>query len=328
MVPDDGAPVAFSLPAEYRERVPPKHALSAKQVGFITRDITNAFRLGEEKASKHHNDKVADPEASIDGQCTSSFVTHAAQPVYRLTTTPSAAAELQASTPVQRATTARAVVHELCSRDDELCTMHPHIKKSGTSSDDGWGAPPPATDDWQTPQPPIGDESDISDAHIDDKSDLPAIPRYEVVPPLQVVLAPSVKLLTSSLPSTEANHEDQAPESMAHVEGLVSVPVIDGHEEATASFTEYEEPEFGKYKQAEVFMSAKDIDGGSFDQSSSKPRVAWTAAQNKVVNVPPLDIVVGTPVALVDLGQHTDFALQLIVVDEATRPIEVLSLAF
>ncbi|PNP79691.1 hypothetical protein FNYG_07037 [Fusarium nygamai] len=64
--------------------------------------------------------------------------------------------------------------------------MNPHIKKSGTSSDtpadDGWGAPPPATDDWQTPQPPIGDESDTSDAHIDDKSDLPAIPRFEVGP--------------------------------------------------------------------------------------------------------------------------------------------------
>ncbi|KAF5626486.1 uncharacterized protein FTJAE_9651 [Fusarium tjaetaba] len=141
--------------------------------------------------------------------------------------------------------------------------MHPHMKKSGTSSDDGWGAPPPATDDWQTPQPPIRDESDTSDAHIDDKSDLPAIPRYEVVP-TQVVLASSVpraKLLTSSLPSTEASHGDQAPESMAHVEGLVSVPVIDGHEEATAPFPEYEEPEFGEYKQAEGFMSAKDIDG-------------------------------------------------------------------
>ncbi|KAF5678399.1 hypothetical protein FDENT_8975 [Fusarium denticulatum] len=216
--------------------------------------------------------------------------------------------------------------------------MHPHIKESRTSSDtpadDGWGAPPPATDDWQTPQPPIGDESDTSDAHIDDKSDLPATHRYEVVPTpsgaslqcaslgsrplvlfppqraqLQVLFLTDdctaicihndnavelfdtdlnyfsgVKLLTSSLPSAEANHEDQVLESMAHVEGLISVPALDGHEEASAPFTEYEEPKLGEYKQAEGFMYAKDIDGGSFDQSSRKSRVAWTAAQNKVVN--------------------------------------------
>ncbi|KAF5529143.1 hypothetical protein FPHYL_14255, partial [Fusarium phyllophilum] len=116
IVPDDGAPVTFFLPAEYRERVPPKHALSAKQVGHITRNITNAFRLGEEKAD---NDKVADLESSIDEQCTRSFVTHAAQPIYQLTTTPSSAAELQASPSVQRTATAKAVIHELCSRDDE-----------------------------------------------------------------------------------------------------------------------------------------------------------------------------------------------------------------
>jgi hypothetical protein len=47
-----------------------------------------------------------------------------------------------------------------------------------------------------------------------------------------------------------------------------------------------------------------------------------------VYAVPLLDIVVGTPVALVELAQHTDFALQLIVVDEAARPTEDLSLAF
>ncbi|KAF5678400.1 hypothetical protein FDENT_8976 [Fusarium denticulatum] len=70
-------------------------------------------------ARKKDNDKVADLEASIDGQCTRSFVTHAAQPVYQLTTTPSAAAELQASPSVQRATTVKTVIHELCSRDDE-----------------------------------------------------------------------------------------------------------------------------------------------------------------------------------------------------------------
>jgi hypothetical protein len=53
MVSDDGASVTFFLPTEYRERIPPKHALSARQVGHITRDITNAFRLGEEKVSNH-----------------------------------------------------------------------------------------------------------------------------------------------------------------------------------------------------------------------------------------------------------------------------------
>ncbi|KAG9502796.1 hypothetical protein J7337_005630 [Fusarium musae] len=174
--------------------------------------------------------------------------------------------------------------------------MHPHIQKSGTFSDtpadDGWGEPPPATDDWQTPQPPIGDESDTSDAHIDDKSDLPAIPRYEVVPTpsgaslqcASYVIFTGVKLLTSSLPSTKAHRGDQVLESMTHVEGLVSVPALDGHEEASAPFTEYEEPKLGEYKQAEGLISAKDDDGESFDQSSSKPRVAWTAAQNKVVN--------------------------------------------
>ncbi|KAG5752128.1 hypothetical protein H9Q69_010324 [Fusarium xylarioides] len=93
-----------------------------------------------------------------------------------------------------------------------------------------------------------------------------------------------VKLLASNLPSTEVNYEDQVMQSLAHIEGLVSVPALDGYEETSAPFTEYEEPKLGEYKQAEGFMSAKDIDGGSFDQSSSKPRVAWTAAQNKVVD--------------------------------------------
>jgi len=90
-----------------------------------------------------------------------------------------------------------------------------------------------------------------------------------------------VKLLNSSLPSTKANHEDQVLESMTHVEGLVSVPALDGHEEASAPFTEYEEHKLGEYKQAEGFMSAKDIGGGSFDQSCSKPRVAWTADRRR-----------------------------------------------
>ncbi|KAF5581360.1 hypothetical protein FPANT_8973 [Fusarium pseudoanthophilum] len=189
--------------------------------------------------------------------------------------------------------------------------MHPHIKKSGTSSDtpadDGRGAPPPATDDWQTPQPPIGDESDTSDAHIDDESDLPAIPRYEVAltpsgaslqrAPYVIMIVPQsihndnaaelsdtglnhfsgVKLLTSSLPSTETNHEDQVPESVAHVEGL---------------------------------------------------RISAEFRTLMVHAVPLLDIVVGTPVALVELAQHTDFDLQLIIVDEAARRTEDLSLAF
>ncbi|PNP79692.1 hypothetical protein FNYG_07038 [Fusarium nygamai] len=76
---------------------------------------------------------------------------------------------------------------------------------------------------------------------------------------------------------------------MAHVEGLVSVPALDGDEEASAPFTEYKSPSLA---------------------------------------MPLLDIVVGTTVALVKLAQHTDFVLQLIVVDEAARPIEDLSLAF
>ncbi|PNP79690.1 hypothetical protein FNYG_07036 [Fusarium nygamai] len=65
MVPDDGAPVTFFLPAEYRERIPPKHALSAKQVGHITHNITNAFRRGEEKASNHRTSL----EVEINNAC-------------------------------------------------------------------------------------------------------------------------------------------------------------------------------------------------------------------------------------------------------------------
>jgi hypothetical protein len=93
-----------------------------------------------------------------------------------------------------------------------------------------------------------------------------------------------VKLLTSSLPSTKANHEDQVLESMTHVEGLVSVSALDGHREASAPFTEYEEPNLGEYKQAEGFVPANYTTGKSFDQSSSKSRAAWTAAQNTAVN--------------------------------------------
>ncbi|KAJ4052554.1 hypothetical protein NW760_012291 [Fusarium oxysporum] len=41
---------------------------------------------------KEDDDRVADLEASIDQQCVRSFITHAAQPNYHLTATPSAAA--------------------------------------------------------------------------------------------------------------------------------------------------------------------------------------------------------------------------------------------
>ncbi|KAH7481594.1 hypothetical protein FOMA001_g8232 [Fusarium oxysporum f. sp. matthiolae] len=93
-----------------------------------------------------------------------------------------------------------------------------------------------------------------------------------------------VKLAAATSPSTELDLAQQVLQSLTHIQGMVSVPALDVDEEAPAPLTEYEEPELGEYKKAEGFVSAKDTAGNSFDQSSNKPRVAWIAAQNKVVN--------------------------------------------
>ncbi|KAJ4143668.1 hypothetical protein NW765_000816 [Fusarium oxysporum] len=93
-----------------------------------------------------------------------------------------------------------------------------------------------------------------------------------------------VKLAAATSPSTELDLAQQVLQSLTHIQGMVSVPALDVDEEAPAPLTEYEEPELGEYKKAEGFVSAKDTAGNSFDQSSNKPRVAWIAAQNKVVD--------------------------------------------
>ncbi|KAF5257044.1 hypothetical protein FOXYS1_12454 [Fusarium oxysporum] len=93
-----------------------------------------------------------------------------------------------------------------------------------------------------------------------------------------------VKLAAATSPSTELDLAQQVLQSLTHIQGMVSVPALDVDEEAAAPLTEYEEPELGEYKKAEGFVSAKDTAGNSFDQSSNKPRVAWIAAQNKVVD--------------------------------------------
>ncbi|KAH7204113.1 hypothetical protein DER44DRAFT_747574 [Fusarium oxysporum] len=94
-----------------------------------------------------------------------------------------------------------------------------------------------------------------------------------------------VKLAAVTSPSTELDLAQQVLQSLTHIQGMVSVPAaLDVDEEAPAPLTEYEEPELGEYKKAEGFVSAKDTAGNSFDQSSNKPRVAWIAAQKKVVD--------------------------------------------
>ncbi|EXK39595.1 hypothetical protein FOMG_06830 [Fusarium oxysporum f. sp. melonis 26406] len=50
------------------------------------------IEIKDARKKEDDDDRVADLEASIDQQCVRSFITHAAQPNYHLTATPSAAA--------------------------------------------------------------------------------------------------------------------------------------------------------------------------------------------------------------------------------------------
>jgi hypothetical protein len=109
MVPDVGAPVTLFLNADYRERVPPKDTLTIKQITRITRGIAFGFRHSKQKTSNcrisiaqeieadrkrktKDEDKIASLQASITEKCDRTFFKHAAEPVYRLIKTPSAAA--------------------------------------------------------------------------------------------------------------------------------------------------------------------------------------------------------------------------------------------
>lgn len=51
MLPDFGAPVTFFLNADYRERVPIKVPLTAKQITRMNRDVAFALRHCKQKAS-------------------------------------------------------------------------------------------------------------------------------------------------------------------------------------------------------------------------------------------------------------------------------------
>jgi hypothetical protein len=92
-----------------------------------------------------------------------------------------------------------------------------------------------------------------------------------------------VKLITPTAPATELDYSQKVLDSVAHVQGIVSVPALDVDEEAPDPVAKYEEPKPGEYKEPVGFKSAKDT-GASPNQSSGKARVAWTAGQNKLVD--------------------------------------------
>ncbi|KAK2681236.1 hypothetical protein RAB80_003029 [Fusarium oxysporum f. sp. vasinfectum] len=86
MLPDFGAPVTFFLNADYRERVPIKVPLTAKQITRMNRDVAFALRHGKRKASNRRisiaqeieaerkpktsdEDKIASLQAPITEKC-------------------------------------------------------------------------------------------------------------------------------------------------------------------------------------------------------------------------------------------------------------------
>ncbi|KAF4343309.1 hypothetical protein FBEOM_2746 [Fusarium beomiforme] len=92
----------------------------------------------------------------------------------------------------------------------------------------------------------------------------------------------------SSAPVTKLDYSQKRRDSMAHVEQLTGttahVPALDVEDEASAPVDGYEEPDLGEYQKPSGFKSVEDSAGASSSQSSSKARVAWVAAQNKLVD--------------------------------------------
>ncbi|EXM32538.1 hypothetical protein FOTG_02861 [Fusarium oxysporum f. sp. vasinfectum 25433] len=158
MLPDFGAPVTFFLNADYRERVPIKVPLTAKQITRMNRDVAFALRHGKRKASNRRisiaqeieaerkpktsdEDKIASLQAPITEKCDRTFAKHATEPVNHIIKIPSTAAAAAAESPgkpsyVQRAAIAKAVV--------------PAPKPEAKANESAWDQSAPPAETWDT----------------------------------------------------------------------------------------------------------------------------------------------------------------------------------
>ncbi|KAK2934331.1 hypothetical protein FoTM2_005577 [Fusarium oxysporum f. sp. vasinfectum] len=152
MLPDFGAPVTFFLNADYRERVPIKVPLTAKQITRMNRDVAFALRHGKRKASNRRisiaqeieaerkpktsdEDKIASLQAPITEKCDRTFAKHATEP------SPGKPSY------VQRAAIAKAVVRELRRRADE---DDPAPKPEAKANESAWDQSAPPAETWDT----------------------------------------------------------------------------------------------------------------------------------------------------------------------------------
>ncbi|KAH7481593.1 hypothetical protein FOMA001_g8233 [Fusarium oxysporum f. sp. matthiolae] len=172
MLPDVGASVTFFLNADYRECVPIKVPLTAKQITRINRDVAFALRHGNRMASNRRisiaqeieaerqrkpsdQDKIASLQAPITEKCGRTFAKHAAEPVnhiINISSTASASASAAAESPgkplyVQRAAIAKAVVRELRRRADE---DDPAPKPEAKANKSAWDQSAPPAETWDT----------------------------------------------------------------------------------------------------------------------------------------------------------------------------------
>ncbi|QKD54532.2 uncharacterized protein FOBCDRAFT_201721 [Fusarium oxysporum Fo47] len=161
MLPDVGASVTFFLNADYRECVPIKVPLTAKQITRINRDVAFALRHGNRMASNRRisiaqeieaerqrkpsdQDKIASLQAPITEKCDRTFAKHAAEPVnhiINISSTASASASAAAESPgkplyVQRAAIAKAVV--------------PAPKPEAKANKSAWDQSAPPAETWDT----------------------------------------------------------------------------------------------------------------------------------------------------------------------------------
>ncbi|ENH62623.1 hypothetical protein FOC1_g10012860 [Fusarium oxysporum f. sp. cubense race 1] len=146
MLPDFGAPVTFFLNADYRERVPIKVPLTAKQITRINRDVAFPLRHeieAERKLKTSDEDKIASLQAPITEKCDRTFAKHATEPVNHIIKIPStaAAAAAAAESPdkpsyVQRAAIAKAVV--------------PAPKPEAKANESAWDQSAPPAETWDT----------------------------------------------------------------------------------------------------------------------------------------------------------------------------------
>uniref|UniRef100_A0A0D2XN89 Uncharacterized protein n=1 Tax=Fusarium oxysporum (strain Fo5176) TaxID=660025 RepID=A0A0D2XN89_FUSOF len=183
MLPDFGAPVTFFLNADYRERVPIKVPLTAKQITRMNRDVAFALRHeieAERKPKTSDEDKIASLQAPITEKCDRTFAKHAAEPMNHIIKIPSAAAAESPGKPsyVQRAAIAKAVV--------------PAPKPEAKANESAWDQSAPPAETWDTNDTQMAQKStdaqqvldlfvhvhgtkDFTVGGIDDPANVPAV---------------------------------------------------------------------------------------------------------------------------------------------------------